>query len=52
MDILKNMNKFEEGLSKYACKNSDSLRFKAELDDIRPPFFRDTDRIIYSLCKN
>ena len=49
MDILKNMNKFEEGLSKYACKNSDSLRFKAELDDIRPPFFRDTDRIIYSL---
>ena len=49
MDILKNMNKFEEGLSKYACKNSDSLRFKVESDDIRPPFFRDTDRIIYSL---
>ena len=49
MDVVKNMNKFEGRLSKYACKDSDSLRFKEEKEDIRTPFFRDIDRIIYSL---
>src|SRR5574344_773924 len=36
-------------LSKFACKNSASIRLNKEENDIRPPFFRDTDRIIYSL---
>lgn len=49
MSIEKNMNKFEKGLSIYACKNSDAIRFVNEQNDIRTPFFRDVDRIIYSL---
>ena len=49
MDIFENMNKFEHNLSIYACKNSDAIRMEEETGDIRPPFFRDIDRIIYSL---
>ena len=49
MSIIDNMNKFEKNLSKYACKNSDAIRIGKEGNDIRPPFFRDIDRIIYSL---
>lgn len=49
MSIIDNMNKFEKSLSKYACKNSDAIRIRKEENDIRPPFFRDIDRIIYSL---
>ncbi len=49
MSIIDNMNKFEKNLSKYACKNSDAIRIRKEENDIRPPFFRDIDRIIYSL---
>ena len=44
-----NMNKFENNLSKYACKNSDAIRLKPLKEDFRPPFFRDVDKIIYSL---
>jgi len=47
--VEKNMNKYEDNLSVYACKNSDAVRLLAEKEDIRPPFFHDTDRIIYSL---
>src|SRR5574344_627368 len=36
-------------LSKFACKNSASIRLNKEENDIRPPFFRDIDKIIYSL---
>ncbi len=39
-------------LSKYACNNDDAIRFKHENNDIRAPFFRDSDRIIYSLSFN
>ena len=39
-------------LSKYACKNSDAIRLVEEKEDIRPPFFHDADRIIYSLSFN
>lgn len=35
-------------LSKYACNNSNVVRFVSDNEDIRPPFFRDSDRIIYS----
>lgn len=37
-------------LSKYACKDIEAIRFKKEEEDVyRTPFFRDIDRIIYSL---
>ena len=37
-------------LSRYACKDIEAIRFqKEEEDEIRTPFFRDIDRIIYSL---
>ena len=49
MDIEKNMNKFENNLSVYACKNSSAIRLIKEKNDFRTPFFRDIDRIIYSL---
>ena len=39
----------EKNLSKFASLNSDSIRFKEEKDDIRPEYFHDIDRIIYSL---
>ncbi len=39
----------EANLSKYATKSSDAIRVNEEIDDIRPPFFHDIDRIIYGL---
>lgn len=40
----------EKYLSENATKSCDAIRLKDENeDDIRPPFFRDIDRIIYSL---
>ena len=45
-----NMLSNEKDLSEYATKSSEAVRLKNdELDDIRPSFFRDIDRIIYSL---
>lgn len=48
-------SKFKEnmkikGLSKYACPYENGIRFYEETDDIRPSFFRDIDRILYSLA--
>lgn len=49
----KNFLSNEELLSKYATKSSAAERFKSEDDfDIRTPFFRDIDRIIYALSYN
>lgn len=49
-EIKKNMNRMELLLAPYACKNEEARRFKKETDDdIRSPYFRDIDRIIYSL---
>ena len=47
--ITQNMYKNNKNLSKYACKDFDALRLKKIDEGIRPPFFRDADRIIYSL---
>ena len=47
-DIKNNMDR-DKTLGKYACKNSEAIRFKKTKDDIRPPYFRDIDKIIYSL---
>lgn len=39
-------------LSKYACRDSEAERLIEEESDVRPPFFRDADRIIYSSSFN
>ncbi len=36
-------------LSEFATRDSEAIRFKDESSDFRTPFFRDIDRIIYSL---
>ena len=36
-------------LSEFATKDSDAIRFNDLEDDYRPPFWRDTDRIIHNL---
>lgn len=41
--------KKQHKLSKYATLDKDAERLKTEKEDIRPPFFRDIDRILYSL---
>ena len=48
-EAKKNFLLKEEHLSKYACLSSDAIRMREEDDDIRPPYFRDIDRIIHSL---
>lgn len=45
----KNMLKHNENLSKYACFDKEALRFYKIDEDIRTDFFRDVDKIIYSL---
>ena len=52
-EIIKNEYKREaKTLSRYACKSSESIRFKEEKipdrSTIRPAFFHDADRIIHS----
>lgn len=50
MNIKEIMLKNELYLSKYATKDKDAFRINGPLsEDIRPNFFRDIDRIIYSL---
>ena len=52
LDLAKNnfLNK-EKNLSCYATKSSDAIRIEEDksLNDIRPNFFHDIDKIIYSL---
>ena len=52
-EILKkakfNMVEKEKILSKYAFKSKDAINIREESEDIRPAFFRDTDKIIHSL---
>ena len=48
--VLDNMKIKNSFLSQYACKDTDAYRFhELHDDDIRTPFFRDIDKIIYSL---
>ncbi len=53
MDQIKiNMNKKNNYLSKFACKDDASIRIKEEQSDFRTSFFRDVDRVIYTLSYN
>lgn len=47
--IIENMNRHSLNLSKYACPDSKAYRLNIIKDDIRTPFFRDADKILYSL---
>lgn len=38
-----------KNLSQYACEDDKAIKLVDESDDLRPRFFRDSDRIIYSL---
>lgn len=46
--IAKNMAFNNTCLSQYATKDEDYIRFHPMKEDMRPPFFHDIDRIIYS----
>ena len=46
---LKNMKKHNKHLSRYACKDKEAVRINKITDDIRTPFFRDIDKILYTL---
>ena len=50
MDLKKNMEKHNFGLSSYACFDNDAIRLKEEKEDFRTPFFHDIDRILYSFA--
>lgn len=49
MNINENMIKGEKLLGKYATRSSEAIRLYEIDEDFRPPFYRDIDRIIYSL---
>lgn len=46
-EVVKRMN--NKKLSQYACHDRDAILLKNKINDIRTPFFRDADRILYSL---
>lgn len=48
--ISLNMRNHNKYLSIYATHDDEAIRFLEDLEDIRPAFFRDTDRIIYSMA--
>lgn len=49
MNIKDRMLKYENTYSSYATKDIDAIHLKPYEEDIRPSYFRDVDRIIYSL---
>ena len=48
--MYENMLNHNKYLSKYATHDSDAIYFKDVTNDFRTPFFRDIDRIIYTLA--
>lgn len=48
-EIKNNFLISEENLQSFATKSSEAIRLNEEKDDYRPSFFKDIDRIIYSL---
>ena len=49
-ELYLKMQHHNEHLSKYACKDIEAIYLKENENDIRTPYFRDIDRIIYSLA--
>lgn len=50
MNFKENMYNHNKYLSKYACFDKDAIYLKPTREDFRSPFFRDIDRIIYTLA--
>jgi len=48
MNIRKTMLKNEKYLNKFATKDKDAIRLKQQNKDLRPEYFKDIDKIIYS----
>ena len=48
-EIKKNMLSHEQSLSKFAAKDGDAIRFNYQKNDFRTEYFRDIDKILYSL---
>ena len=48
-DILNNMKRKNDNLSIYACKDDDALYFSKNSNDFRTSFYKDIDKILYSL---
>lgn len=49
-EIYAKMNNHNQNLSEYACPDNEAIYLEENKKDIRTPFFRDIDRIIYSLA--
>jgi len=49
-EIIEQMQKHNSILSKYACSDAKAIYLEERDNDIRTSFFRDIDRIIYSLA--
>ena len=47
--IKENLRKHNYNLSAFATKDDDAIRLYPIKEDIRPPFFRDIDKVLYSL---
>ncbi|MBR4231344.1 MAG: HD domain-containing protein [Bacilli bacterium] len=47
--IISNMQRHNTVLGKYATKDEEAVYLKTVKKDIRPPYFHDADKIIYSL---
>ena len=47
--IIQNMKRHNQKLSNYASKDEEAIRLLINNDDFRTPYFRDIDRVIYSL---
>ena len=48
--IESRLNGKENSLAAYACKSAQAIRFHEALEDLRPNFFHDSDKIIHSYC--
>lgn len=46
---FENMYRHNIGLSKYATRDESAIRLKQNKEDFRTPYFRDIDKILYSL---
>ena len=47
-DLRNRMLVHEKELGKYASRDKEAIRLKKEIKDIRPEYYRDIDRIIWS----
>ena len=50
MNLEDNMKIHNKYLSKFACQDSDAIYLRNVENDFRTPFFRDIDRVIYTLA--